>query len=308
MSSGKWIPRSIKRGIMSLMSERFYNVFFYNYMRVKQGRRPRWPDLKNPKTFNEKTIWLKLAHAFEDASLLADKVRVKDHVKNLIGSDYLIPTLGVYDRAGDIEYDALPDAFVMKLNHGSGWNIICRDRDRLDTEATNRKLTDWQRLNYYDVGKEYQYRDIPPRILCESYLENTSERPLLDYKFFCFSGNPVIIQVDLDRFGGHRRKYYDPDWNELPFTILYPMSDRAVARPEKLDEMLKIAAKLCDDYVFVRVDLYYHEGRIYFGELTFHHDGGFGPFTPSKYDRVLGEMITLPGHQHKAGNSSGEQS
>ena len=283
-----------KRLVANAMTEWQYNQVMFHYVHLTQRQRPRWLNLRHPKTFNEKIIWLKMNHRESSATMLADKVLVKDHVARIIGSHYVIPTLGVWDDASHIDFSALPEAFVLKANHGSTWNIICPNRSGLNQEATRRQLNDWLRTNYYDIGKEYQYRHIPPRILCEVFLENSREEPLNDYKIFCFSGKPYCIQVDLDRFTDHHRNFYDINWNYLPFTTLYPLGERRLPRPEALDEMLSIASKLSAGLVFVRIDLYYHRKRVYFGEVTFHHGGGFEPFIPAEYDYELGRQLCLP--------------
>jgi hypothetical protein len=276
------------------MSEAFFNRFFYYYLHLRGGRIPKRLDLKTPTTFNEKTIWLKMNHRQPNANVLVDKVRVKEHVRNIIGPQYLIPNIAVYESAAEVDFAVLPDAFVLKANHGSGWNIICPRKVELDVALAKKRLDGWLRTNYFDIGKEYQYRDVAPRILCEAYLENTAESPLLDYKIFCFSGRPRFIQVDFDRFTNHTRGFYDLNWERLPFTTLYPMSTRQALRPDALGEMLSIAETLAKGLIFARIDLYYHNGKIYFGEVTFHHGGGFEPFLPQEYDELCGQFLALP--------------
>ncbi len=285
----KWPDR-----VKGLMNERFYNRFFYYYLHLKRGRIPKRLDLQEPVTFNEKMIWLKMNHRCPDAHILADKVLVKDFVKRAIGGEYLIPTIAVYEDPEQIDFEILPRSFVLKPNHGSGWIIICRDKARLNIRKTRARLKGWLRTDYYRIGKEYQYRDIVPKVLCEAYLENTPAHPLLDYKIFCFSGRPELIQVDLDRFTRHSRNFYSPDWTLLPFTTLYPIGTKALPKPENLAKMLAVARELSKGLVFARIDLYIDKARVLFGEITLHHGGGFEPFVPAEYDLLLGRSLTLP--------------
>lgn len=275
------------------MNDCTYNHIFYYYLHFKKGVIPKRLNLKNPSTFNEKTIWLKLNVRYANANIISDKVLVKEFVKNKIGEQYLIPNIAVFDDVSQIEISKLPSSFVLKANHGSSWNIICEDKNKFNFKDVEYKLNRWLNTNYYDIGKEYQYKDIAPKIICETYLTNSKENPLVDYKIFCFSGEPKFIQVDLDRFTNHTRNFYDVDWKLMPFTTLYPLGGKKLPRPEALDEMLSIAQKLSDGLKFARIDLYYHNKSVYFGEITLHHGGGFEPFMPSEYDKILGQYINL---------------
>jgi len=282
-----------KHKFQSALSPSLYNHFFYYYLHLKNGQVPKILDLRSPKTFTEKIIWLKMNQHYNFAGLFADKIRVKDYVADKIGAHYIIPTLGTYETASEIDFAALPESFILKANHGSGWNIICLDKSKCDWEITRSKLEYWLSTNYYDLGKEYQYRDIKPKLLWEELLENTPDTPLIDYKIHCFSGNPTFIQVDLDRFTKHTRNFYDLDWNLVPFTTLYPLGKRLIPRPAALSEMLDIAQQLSENLKCVRIDLYFHKDKVYFSEITFHHGGGFEPFFPSEYDHMLGDLIIL---------------
>jgi hypothetical protein len=282
------------------MSERWYNIALYYYVHLKQRQNPGILHLAHPSTFNEKTIWLKMHYRHPDAHLLADKVGAKQYVRERAGSEYLVPTLGVYETADEIDFDALPRAFVLKANHGSGWNIICPDKARLDVASARRKLTQWLATSYYSIGKEYQYRDIERRIICEPYLSGADGAPLADYKVFCFGGVAHYVQVDLDRFTNHTRNFYDRQWRLVPFTTLYPMGTGRLPKPARLDEMLHLAEVLAKGLPFARVDLYYNDDRIYFGEITLHHGGGFEPFIPRRYGAALGALIDLGGVQWRA--------
>jgi len=282
-----------KNFLLKSMNDIVYNHLCYYYLHLKKGVIPKRLNLKNPSTFNEKTIWLKLNKRYANAHILVDKVAVKEYVKKIIGEKYIIPTIAVYDDVTKIEIDKLPSSFVLKANHGSGWNIICEDKNKHDFENTKKKLNRWMHTNYYDIGKEYQYRKIVPKIICETYLKGLKENPLVDYKIFCFSGKPMFIQVDHDRFTNHTRNFYDINWNIMPFTTLYTMGNKPLLKPESLDEMLVIAEKLSYKMIFVRIDLYCLNNSIYFGEITLHHGGGFEPFIPPEYDKILGKYIKI---------------
>jgi hypothetical protein len=230
---------------------------------------------------------------YKEACRYADKLAVRDYIAKTIGNEYLIPLLGSWSLAQEIPYDSLPNRFVLKTNHASGTNVIVNDKKGLDVDAVSQKLDGWLALNYFDVGREYQYKDIVPRILAEEMLVTEDGTELKDYKIFCFHGEPKFIQVDIDRHTNHTRNFYDLDWNQLPFTILYPGYDGVVSKPHSLDEMIGIARKLSSDFVFSRIDLYNTDKKIYFGEITFHHEGGFGPILPKDYAYILGDYIDL---------------
>lgn len=280
--------------VSCLLGEWQYNQAMYYYLHLSRLRMPKTLRLAKPRTFNEKTIWLKMHYRAAMASEFTDKVLAKGYVARLIGDRHLIPTLGVWDTVESIDFDSLPDSFVLKANHGSGWNIICRCKSDLNLSDTRRRLHAWLATNYYAIGKEYQYRDIAPRVLAEQFLDDTSEGPLTDYKLFCFDGEPYCVQVDLDRFTKHTRNFYDVNWNLLPFTTLYRLGTRRLRRPHALQEMIDVARVLSKGLPFARIDLYYHRRRVYFGEITLHHGGGFEPFIPEEWDRQLGDRIRLP--------------
>jgi hypothetical protein len=281
-----------KYAVRSAIPELLYNYLLYFYLHLKVGRWPTWPKLREPVTFNEKTIWLKMHFRHPQADIVADKVAVREFVRSKIGSEYLIPCLGVFETIESIDMSKLPNAFVLKASHGSDWNIICRDKSRLDVVDAYRRMRLWLGSNYGQIGKEYQYLNIPPRIICETLLGN-SDAELIDYKIFCFDAIPRFIQVDFDRFTQHTRLFYNVKWELMPFTTLFPRSERRLPCPALLADMLNVASKLASGFVFVRVDLYVHEERLYFGEMTLHHGGGFEPFMPREFDEVLGHYIKL---------------
>ncbi len=246
-------------------------------------------DLSNPVSFNEKLTKLKINPDNVDLCIYADKIEVREYVRNEIGEKYLVPLLGIYKSADEINFNSLPKKFVLKTNHGSGWNIICEDKGKLDFNKTRRRLTKWLTYNAFYLSREYQYKPIIPAILCEQFLE----RNIYDYKFFCFSGIPKFIQVDINRFYNHKRAFYDTEWTKQEFSIAYPIADFDIIKPDKLQEMLTISRILSKPFKFVRVDMYIHDYEIFFGELTFSPEGGNGPFIPFDYDYKLGSELNL---------------
>lgn len=254
------------------------------------------PDLERPRLFDEKIQWYKLFYRRPLMTELADKVRVRAHVAER-GLGHLLNDLyGVWERADQIPFEALPPAFVLKANHGCGWNILVRDKRQLDPAAARAKLSHWLGLNYFDRGREWAYKHIPPRILCERYLENAEYGELIDYKFYCYGGEPQVVFVCCGRFGpgGVRYDAYDMDWRRLPVAKGKPAAGLDLPRPANLEEMRAAARALSAGFPFLRVDLYSIEGRITFGELTFYPDNGKVPFRPEAYNRTFGDLMQLP--------------
>lgn len=256
----------------------------------------KWINLDNPVTFNEKLQWLKLNHKKAKYCDYADKFTVRNYIKDVIGEQYLVPMIGVYDTVSDIEWDMLPDKYVLKCTHASGRNIICSDKLALDIENAKRKLKVWMKSNFFWHGREWVYKTIKPRIVAEQYLENPTCDELIDYKFMCFNGEPKCLFLCLDRQSNESLKvdFYDMEWNPMPFERHYKRSGRQIPRPKCFDEMAKLARKLSEGIPFVRVDFYEVNGQVYFGELTFFPGNGMEEFTPEYYDELLGSWIALP--------------
>lgn len=253
----------------------------------------RFPNINNPKRYTEKIQWYKLYGKLERYCALVDKYEVRDFVALTVGKKYLIPIIGVWDDFDEIDFCRLPKQFVIKMTHGSGYNIVCTDKAQINLETIRNKLSNWKKENYYEIGRERQYNNCRPKIMIENYLEDQSGE-LIDYKIFCFNGNPAYIQVDLGRTTNHTRAFYDIHWNRLPFTTYYPLASRNVIRPENLDELLTLAEKLSKDLLHVRVDLYNPDGKAFFGELTFAHGNGFEPFYPDEWDMIVGNQFEIP--------------
>ena len=252
-------------------------------------------NLKEPKTFNEKLQWLKLYDRNPNYTLLVDKYEVRKIIKNKIGEEFLIPLLGVYNRFEDIDFSKLPHQFVLKPNHTSGDIFICKDKSKIDYKKLKKQVNSWLRREYYWVHREWPYKNVKPRIICEKYMVDESGNQLKDYKIFCFSGEPKIIKVDYNRFSGHKRNFYDTEWNYIPVSIKSPSDPNVIIkRPKQLNEMLNLARVLSKNYPHVRIDFYYANDNIYFGEITFYHESGFGKFLPESYNYQLGSWIELP--------------
>ncbi len=246
-------------------------------------------NIKDSRSFNEKLNYLKTLPFNEQHTILADKVLVRDFVKDTIGEQYLVPCLGVFKTAEEIDFDLLPNRFILKTNHGSGWNIICRDKTSFDKKRAIRLFKRWLSFNAYYLSREKQYKNIKPLIICEELLEYE----IYDYKFFCFNGQPDFVQVDIDRFSNHKRAFFDMDWQQQPFSIRYAISEKEIPPPAQLAEMKTIAAQLSKGLVFARIDLYVHHGQVYFGEITLIPGGGNEPFVPIEYDVIIGKKLEI---------------
>src|SRR5699024_3454592 len=253
-------------------------------------------DLKNPQLFSEKLQWLKLNWDNPIAKKCADKYEVRKIVEDIIGSEYLNDLYGVYDSVDEINLEKLPNSFVLKATHGSDSNIICRDKKEKNWNKEYRKMKKWFNRNIYWITGEWVYKDIKPRIISERYLENENSKELYDYKFYCFNGTPMYCQVIKERNTGSTIDFFDTEWNHMEFTGLKkrPQSKYKIKKPQKYNEMLELAKKLSNSFPFVRVDFYYVNNKIYFGELTFFPKSGFGEFNPPEWNEKLGNLIELP--------------
>lgn len=253
-------------------------------------------DLKNPKTFNEKLQWLKLYDRRPEYTRMVDKYLAKEYVASIIGEEYIIPTLGVWKSFDEIDFDALPDQFVLKCNHGSGDAVICKDKKTLDIAAARKKLTAALEQDYYLVSREWPYKNVERRIIAEQYLEDSVTHDARDYKFFCFGGETRCFKVDYYRMAAHHANWYTPDGDILPFSYerTRPCEEVCVNIPNDLPVMVKLAEKLSRAIPFLRVDFYYVNQKIYVGELTFFPGSGLLPFSDVKWDITLGQWLTLP--------------
>lgn len=251
-------------------------------------------NLKNPLSYSEKLQWLKLYDRNPFYTKLVDKYAVKEYVKEKIGIEHIIPTLGIYSAFDEIVFDDLPNEFVLKTTHDSGTVIICKDKAKFDYKLARKKLERSLKTNFYNEKREWPYKNVPPRILVEQFMVDESGTELKDYKIFCFNGIPRIMFIATDRPHDTRFDFYDMNFNHLPFTNGHPNADRALCKPKGFDDMLNIAEILSANIPHVRIDLYDINGTIYFGEMTFFHWSGLQPFNPREWDYKLGEMLDLP--------------
>lgn len=268
--------------------------------RFKMGHRL---DLNHPKTFTEKIQWLKLYNRRPEYTLMVDKYAVKKYVADIIGEKYIIPTLGVWNKPEDIDWDALPNEFVLKTTHGggSGGVVICKDKKTFDRNKAILTLRDSMDSDIYRSLREWPYKDVKRRVLAEKYMVpkdmiNNPIYDLSDYKFFCFNGEPKYCQVIRNRHSKESIDFYDMNWRHQEFVGLNPIASNGinpVPRPLLLDEMICICHKLSENLKFVRIDMYVIDNRIYFGEITFYPASGIGFFSPDKWNVELGNLISL---------------
>lgn len=253
-------------------------------------------DLKKPQTFNEKLQWLKINDRKSQYTHFVDKFEVRKYIAEEIGEEYLIPLLGVYDNFDEIDFEALPDQFVLKPTHTSGNVYVCKDKSQINYDELKREIGSWLKRQYYWVHREWPYQNVKPRIICEKYMVDESSEGLKDYKFLCFNGEVKCSFICLNRHSkaGLSMDFYDMNWNILPFERRYPNSGTLIPKPITFDKMVNYAEKLSRGMFFVRVDFYEVDGKLYFGELTLYPGAGLEEFTPESYDELLGSWIKLP--------------
>ncbi len=290
--------RRLKRGIarwigicpvFRILPDKLYLKILY---RLRIGHKL---DLKDPKTYNAKLQWLKLYNRRPEYSRLVDKAEVKGIVAEKLGQEYVIPTLGVWDRVENIDVDSLPRQFVLKCTHDSGSVLVCRDKDAFDFDVAREKLRQNLKKNMFWWGREWPYKAVAPRIIAEAYLE-AEEQELRDYKLMCFNGQVRCSFICSDRFSkkGLHVTFFDRQWQVMPFCRHYPNVPEGFPKPQGYEKMVELAELLSRDMPSVRVDFYEVGGRIYFGEVTFFPGCGFEEFTPESWDETLGSWITLP--------------
>jgi O-antigen/teichoic acid export membrane protein len=268
----------------AILKARYYKIF------------NRSLDLKHPRTFNEKIQWMKLHDRDPRYTVMSDKYRVKEIVSETIGKEHVIPTLGVWDSFDKIDFDSLPDQFVLKCTHDSGGLVICRDRKDLDIAAVREKIERSLRNNFYYHSREWQYKDIPPRIIAEPYMQDGDNRELRDYKFYCFDGEPAFLYVSegLENHSTARISFLNLDWTRAPFRRAdYSDFETLPEKPGHFDEMIALVRQLAKDFRFVRVDMYEVNGTVYFGEMTFTPTSGLVPFIPDGADLEIGRLLRI---------------
>ena len=276
--------------IMKLLPDSAYISlkYFYHFRKL--------PNLKKPKTFNEKLQWLKIHDRKPEYTKMVDKYEAKKYIAENVGEEYVVPNIGVWEKFEDIDFESLPEQFVLKCTHDCGGLVIVKDKSKLDIEAARNKINKSLRRNYFWEGREWPYKNVKPRIIAEKYLEDSRTGELPDYKFFCFNGIARALFIATERSNESEETkfdFYDMDFNHLPFTNGHPNANVIPAKPETFDKMKELAEKISKGIPLLRVDFYEVDGKVYFGELTFSHWSGMIPFKPEEWDRKLGDMIVI---------------
>ena len=280
-----------QRGLLKCLPDKAYLSILY---RATLGKKMQW---KAPKTFNEKLQWLKLYDRNPVYTTMVDKFEAKQFAAQLIGEQYVVPLLGgPWERFDQIDFDALPDQFVLKTTHDCGGVWICKDKSSLDRQAAKEFLEKHLKRDYYSTGREWPYKNVKPRIFAEAFLAEL-EDDLRDYKFFCFDGVPKLMFIASERQSKEQETkfdFFDMDFNHLSIINGHPNSPNPISRPENFEKMKELAAVLSKGIPHLRVDFYECSGRLYLGEMTFSHWGGFVAFEPEEWDEKLGSWIKLP--------------
>ncbi len=282
--------------------EKISEVLYSDYRCLNRLYRQRFGrnlNLAEPTSYTEKLQWLKLFYRHPDMPRCSDKYEVHNYLKELGYAELSNELLGVYDDANKIDFEALPKKFVAKANHGSSWNLICKDKSEYNWKDEAKVMNMWLKLDLSVFGREWNYHEIKPRIVVEKFIEH---EPLNDYKFMCFNGEPLYMQLNNDFEGKHYVDFYDlSTWTRLPFTYgVYRRSNRDVDKPPMFDRMMELARELSKPFPFVRVDFYNYDDVILLGELTFFPGGGLLPLNPVEtgYDEILGKRLQLPEPNH----------
>lgn len=272
-----------------------YNNDRLQILRSWYSRMPYKLNLGNPQSYNEKLQWMKLYDRNPLYTTMVDKYAVKEYVANIIGQEYIIPTLGVWTSFDEIDFDSLPNQFVLKCTHDSGGLVICKDKSKLNLSKAKLKIEASLQTDYYMSGREWPYKNVPRKIIAEQYMEDTKTGELRDYKFFCFNGKVKWLFIATDRQNREEPyfDFFDMDFNHLPMQHGHPNAPIIPEKPESFELMQRLAAKLSQGLPQVRVDFYEVDGKVYFGELTFFHHGGWTPFTPEKWDYIFGKEFVL---------------
>lgn len=278
----------IPRKLLQLLPDKLYiQLLYFKHFH-------RFVNFKHPVSFNEKLQWLKIYDRKPLYTTLVDKLKVKEYLREVFGEDYTIPTLAVWDRPEEIDFDALPNQFVLKWNHDSGSIVICKDKSKFDKAKALKKLQHGAKYNGFWYGREWPYKNVIPKLIAEDYLDGGDD--LIDYKLMCFNGEVKCIFTCTQRCSdaGLHVTFYDLDWNLLPFTRNHPREEKPMPKPVTLSKMIKLAEIIAQELMFARIDFYEVDGRLFFGEITFYPGSGLEPFEPKEWDRKLGDWIKLP--------------
>lgn len=259
---------------------------------IKNNHRP---DLRNPKELTEKLLWLKLNYYNEDYGIYVDKYEVRNYVEKKIGKDYLNELYGVYDSVSQINFDTLPNQFVLKATHGSGYNVIVEDKSKLNLEKTKKKLNHFLSQNYYNKFQEAIYKNVKPRIIIEKYISNNEANTVVEYKFYCYNGEPKYIYAEKKELNKIQKCFYDLEWNKILPQKENPIFTQSnFIKPNNLNEMLLVATKLSEGFIFLRVDLFSVGNKIIFGELTFFSGAGLIKSSIERFNIEYAKLIELP--------------
>lgn len=293
----KIVPKNIRYKILKLMSfipdKKMVQLQYF----IKHKRRL---NLSNPQRYTEKIQWYKLFYRNNLMPICVDKYRVREYIKSKGLEDNLVELYQVSDSFSQIDFNELPSKFIIKANNGSGTNLICKDKLSFDIDNARLLFSRFNKQADSNAGREWAYGKVEPKLIVEQLLEDPSsiDGSVNDYKFLCFNGKPEYVVLDVDRFTNHKRNIYDTQWNDLHIASDCPCSDQKYSKPDTLDEMLRIAKMLSEDFPAVRVDLYSVEGKVYFGELTFFPWSGYVQFSPDSFDYEMGRKFILPKKQH----------
>ena len=292
----KWIKHP-KFYTILLIGRIFPDTIFFDKLYLKMMYKYKFHkklDFNNPKTFNEKLQWLKIYNRNPEYTKMVDKYEIKKYVSETIGEEYTIPILGVWERFEDINFEQLPNQFVLKCTHDSGGIVIVKDKNTFDKENAKKIINHSLKRKYYKNTREWPYKNVKPRIIAEQYMEDESGYELKDYKIFCFNGNPMFIMVDTQRFINHKRNVYDINWKKVDIKLNFPNSDELkIDKPKCLDKMLELSRCLSKDIPFIRTDFYIINNKIFLGELTFFPGAGLQIIEPEQWQDELGKLIEI---------------
>ena len=275
--------------LKKMSDEKYISLLF----RVTYGRKI---NLKNPETFNEKLNWLKLNDRKDIYTKMVDKNLAKEYVANIIGQEYIIPTIGTYNSFNEIDFNKLPEKFVMKCNHDSGNVIICTDKNKMDVKTIRKRMEKSFNKDFYLINREWPYKNIQRKIIVEKYMKDKNSDDLTDYKFYCFNGIPQYLYISegLANHNSSRLDFFDMEFNKAPFGRRdYKHFDNNPKKPENFNKMIELSKELSKNIPFLRVDFYEINKKIYFSELTFSPCGGFMKFYPKEWDKKLGSMLNI---------------
>lgn len=272
-----------------LISDELFNrVLFF----LRTGKKA---NLKNPETFNENVLARKVYCDEYAFACYTDKFEVKKYIEEKIGKEYVVPTLGVWNSIDEIDFSALPESFVLKATHGSGWNVVVKDKKFFNPGTGCKKLQQSMSCNYYHKSREKNYRDIKPRILCEEYVSTKNEKGLVDFKVYCFGGKAGFFEVTYTIDGRMHQTLFYPDFSLVGMENGCEPAEIDLVVRKKKDKLISLAEVLASEFEFVRVDFYIADEKIYFSELTFHSGGGIRPIKPEKVDKDMGNFFKMGG-------------